>query len=143
MGQEKVKLFVLPSRGDTYLRVFNDKIATRSYVRKPLKVKIDSRPAVLRFKQVMEMESKDGSKPKQVTVEGYFRRMDFDSYLQMTKEEVEKLLKWMSQFDKTPQSLTLLELETALISKIEMPEPQIIVPGEAKSGIEKSRIILP
>lgn len=112
MGNEKVKLYLLvQSTGHTGRY---KKIEGHMYHSKAIKVELDTRPAMLKYKR--EIEFKDPAASKKVMLEGYFKRTRQDTYRQMMPDEVQKTLGWMVRYGILLQDLTLTEMDIALKS---------------------------
>jgi hypothetical protein len=140
----KASLYFFPS--DASKGQDTKKLEGVLYIKKPFKVFIDSRPAVLRYKQEIKFEDPKnlGAKPQMVTIQGYFKRVDVDAYRQLSQEEVKKVLGWMARNDVKPNDLTMEQAEQALASKIELDdEPSLVVPGAEEVTKSKGGIILP
>lgn len=117
-----------------------------TYIKKPFKVFIDTRPAVLRYKQEIKFADPKNpkTKPQMVTLQGYFKRTGVDEYRQLTQKEIKKVLAWMARNDVKPDDLTMDQAEVALSSKIELDdEPTLVVPGAEQNKKSKGGIILP
>jgi hypothetical protein len=148
-GNPRCKLWCLPAREqeptDDQLKKIK---ATNSLgepytvvLRLPLRVHIDTRPALLKFKQAVEFtDPKDVEKKvRKVELEGFFRRIGEHEYIQLDAEQLKKVLGWMQTHEIKPQDLTCTDIDNALKSKIELAPPEqsmIIVPvGKTKGGI--------
>ena len=138
----KVKLYLVPEPGTD---IPMKKLDGMLFIKTPLKVFVDSRPAMLKFKQ--EVEFKDPmnlkGKAKSVVLEGFFKRTGPDEYRQMTAVEIKKVLGWMVRSDVRPENLTLLQMDTALASVLELDglDEKIIIPSEGEERT-KGGIIL-
>lgn len=140
----KVKLFFFPS--DMSKDQDTKKLEGALYVKKPFRVFIDSRPAMLKYKQEVNFsDPKDVSKDKkasakQITITGWFKRFGMDEYRQLNPTEVKKILGWMVLKDIKPQDLTMLQLDDALASVLELgcgepdDDKKIVVPGQQKTN---------
>jgi hypothetical protein len=145
-NNSKVKLFVIAAPGDT--ETPTKKMHGLVFIRQPIRVELNERPAMLKFKQDMMVpeDPKDiqgKGKQKMVTVEGYFRRIDWHDYIQMDALQLKKVLGWMQVNEVDPKDLTCTHIDTALASKVEIPDlqPEIVVPGEDQKT--KGGIIVP
>jgi len=121
------------------------------FIKTPLRVFVDSRPAILKFTQ--EVEFKDPkiintkeTKATKITLSGYFKRISDDSYRQLNAIEGKKVLGWMIRNEVKPQDLTLSQVGTALASVLELlddEENRLVVPGVADSNKSPGGIIIP
>ena len=140
----RVKLLVLVHRDEEEVPEDNTKnIEGMEYHRKPFKVELDSRPAMIKLKQdlLIDDPEKKGAK-KQFTIEGYFRRHDVDVYIQMDATQTKRVLGYMIEHEIHPKDLTLMQLDKALVSQLteaqDESEKLIVIPGEqdkTKGGI--------
>jgi hypothetical protein len=82
------------------------------YARKPLRVWVDARPALLRYNQRIRMG--DAPHAPMMELSGYFVRTGADEYRQLTNAQVERIFQWVALHEVNPLELTTTQVDDIL-----------------------------
>ena len=111
-----------------------------SYHKRPIKIRLDQRPALMRYKQMVTEEG-TGAKSEKVA---YFRRTGVDEYTQLTSEQEQQVLSYLAMGDYPINKLTTVQLEEILAKpRLHAPDTNLVQAQPPNDQRTPGGIIIP